>query len=95
MGQLDSWKMSSGCAESGEQALKMLRDAADSGNAYDLAILDMMMPGMDGLELATRIKEDPSLASVVLIMLSGDIERSRHPGVAAYLMKPARLVSAL
>ncbi|MGO9021556.1 MAG: response regulator [Syntrophobacteraceae bacterium] len=89
-GQLDAWKMSSGCAESGEQALKMLRDAADSGNAYDLAILDRMMPGMDGLELATRIKEDPALASATLIMLSGDIERSRHPGVATYLMKPAR-----
>jgi two-component system, sensor histidine kinase and response regulator len=88
--QMDSWKMSSGCAESGEQALKMLRDAADSGNAYDLAILDRTMPGMDGLELATRIKEDPSLTSPALIMLSGDIERSRHPGVAAYLMKPAR-----
>jgi len=89
-GQLDSWKMSCGCAESGEQALKMMRDAADSGNAYDLAILDRMMPGMDGLELATRIKEDPSLASATLIMLSGDIERSRHPGIATYLMKPAR-----
>jgi PAS domain S-box-containing protein len=89
-GQLDSWKMSNSCAEGGEQALKMLRDAADSGNPYDLAILDMMMPGMDGLELATRIKADPSLASVVLIMLSGAVQNSRHPGVAAHLMKPAR-----
>ena len=89
-GLLNSWAMSSGCAESGEQALEMLRNAAVSGNAYDLAILDMMMPGMDGLELAQRIKDDPCLASVVLIMLSGDIERSRHPGVAAHLTKPAR-----
>ncbi len=88
--QLDSWKMSSACAESGEHALKMLRDGANSGNAYDVAILDRMMPGMDGLELATRIKEDPSLTSTTLIMLSGDIERSPHPGVATYLMKPAR-----
>jgi two-component system, sensor histidine kinase and response regulator len=89
-GQLDSWKMANACAEGGEQALKMLRDAVDSGNAFDLAILDMMMPGMDGLELATRIKEDSALASVVLIMLSGVVERTSHPGVAAYLMKPAR-----
>ncbi len=87
---LNSWKMSSGCAESGEQALKMLRDAADSGNAYDLAILDRTMPGMDGFELAAGIKEDPALASVALIMLSGDVEKSPHPGVAANLMKPAR-----
>jgi CheY-like chemotaxis protein/nitrogen-specific signal transduction histidine kinase/HPt (histidine-containing phosphotransfer) domain-containing protein len=89
-GQLDSWKMSSSCAESGEQALRMLRDAADRGNPYDLAILDMMMPGMDGHELATKIKDDPLHASVVLIGLSGDIERSPHLGVAASLMKPVR-----
>ncbi|SPF34442.1 putative Histidine kinase [Syntrophobacter sp. SbD1] len=89
-GQFESWEMSNGCAENGEQALKLLRQAADSGNPYDLAVLDMMMPGMDGLELATRIKNDPRLASTVLIMLSGDIERSAHPGVAAYLLKPVR-----
>ncbi len=90
-GQLESWKMSGDCAESGEQALEMMRHAADSGKAYDVAILDRMMPGMDGCELATKIKEDPSIASATLIMLSGDIERSRHPGIATYLMKPARL----
>jgi len=88
--QLDSWKMSSGCAANGEQALTMLRDAADSGKGYDLAILDMMMPGMNGLELATKIKKDPDLAPIVLVMLSGDIERRPHPDVAAYLTKPTR-----
>jgi signal transduction histidine kinase/DNA-binding response OmpR family regulator len=88
--QLDSWKMSSGCAANGEQALTMLRDAADSRKGYDLAILDMMMPGMNGLELATKIKGDPDLAPIVLIMLSGDIERRPHPDVAAYLTKPTR-----
>ncbi len=89
-GQFDSWNMSSGCAANGEQALKMLCDAVDSGKAYDLAILDMLMPGMDGLELARRIKEDPNLAPVVLIMLSGDIERRPNSDVAAYLTKPTR-----
>ncbi len=88
--QLDSWKMSSGCAANGEQALTMLRHAADSGKDYDLAILDMMMPGMDGLELATKIKGDPDLAPIVLIMLSGDIERRPNTDVAAYLTKPTR-----
>ena len=88
--RLDSWKMSSDCAANGEQALKMLRDAVHSGKAYDLAILDKMMPGMDGLELATKIKEDPDLAPVVLIMLSGDMERHPHSDVAACLTKPTR-----
>ena len=88
--QLDSWKISADCADRGEQALEMLRAAAENGNAYDLAILDKMMPGMDGLELAQRIKQDRSISSVVLIMLSGDIERSCNPGIAAHLTKPVR-----
>ena len=88
--QLDSWKITGECAESGEQALEMLRAAAGSGHAYDLAILDKIMPGMDGLELAHRIRQERSLASVVLIMLSGDIERCCDPGIAAHLTKPVR-----
>ena len=89
-GQLESWEMSCECAESGEKALEMLHDAAGSGKAYAMAIMDMMIPGIGGHELATRIKKDPSLASVALIVTGGDIERSPHPGVAAYLMKPVR-----
>jgi signal transduction histidine kinase/CheY-like chemotaxis protein/HPt (histidine-containing phosphotransfer) domain-containing protein/CBS domain-containing protein len=89
-GLLDSWKISSSCAGSGEQALQMLRDAAESGHVYDMAILDMMMPGMDGNELATRIKENPLHAAVILIELCKDIEKSPHPAVAARLMKPVR-----
>jgi CheY-like chemotaxis protein len=55
-----------------------------------MAILDMVMPDINGHELARRIKEDPSLASVVLIVIGGDLEKSPHPGVAAHLMKPVR-----
>ena len=89
-GMLDAWKMFSRGAESGEQALGILREAANRGMPFQVAVLDLWMPGMDGVELAKRIKEDPELASVALIMVSGDIAGSCPPGVAAYLTKPVR-----
>jgi CheY-like chemotaxis protein len=54
-----SWGMENGTAEGGPQALRMLREAADGGDPYDVAILDMQMPGMDGMELASRVKAEP------------------------------------
>jgi two-component system sensor histidine kinase/response regulator len=53
----------------------------------------MMMPEMDGIELANRISADPTLRSVRLIMLASAITRRRDAeaaGIGAYLTKPAR-----
>ena len=82
-------------ADSGVSALEMLRSAAASGDAYDLAILDLMMPGMDGFELARIIKSDPLIASTRLVMLTsfgqrGDSTTARLVGIGAYLTKPVR-----
>ena len=93
--QIVSWGMRNGCAENGQTALKMLREAVDAGEPYELAILDMMMPGMDGLELARAIKSDPTIASVQLILLTSvsqdfDTETRNRLGIAAYLTKPVR-----
>ena len=52
--QLDSWAMQSTSAEGGERALELLRAAAARGEPYDVALLDMKMPGMDGLELGAQ-----------------------------------------
>jgi two-component system, sensor histidine kinase and response regulator len=68
--QVISWGMKNGQAEDGQRALEILRSVAERGKPYDLAILDMQMPEMDGIELAQRIKADPSISSTQLIMLS-------------------------
>jgi CheY-like chemotaxis protein/HPt (histidine-containing phosphotransfer) domain-containing protein len=94
-GQVTSWGLTSGKAEDGEQALGMLRDAAVDGKPYDVVILDMQMPGMDGRELARRIKADPAISSAKLILLTsfagrGDGAEARRAGIQAYLTKPVR-----
>ncbi len=93
--QLTSWGMLHEEAESGVRALEALRKAAAQGTAFDLAILDLMMPGMDGFELARAIKSDPAIAGVRLVLLTsfgqrGDDSVAREIGVAAYLTKPVR-----
>ena len=65
------------------------------GDPYELAILDMMMPGMNGLELARAIKADSAIASVQLILLTSisqdyDSETMHRHGISAHLTKPVR-----
>jgi two-component system sensor histidine kinase/response regulator len=93
--QVLSWGMHNGSAENGQKGLTMLRSAAAIGNPYDLAILDLMMPGMDGLELARTIKADSAIASVQLILLTSvskdfDTETLNRCGISAHLTKPVR-----
>lgn len=59
----------------------------------DLILLDINIPGLNGLELARRLKDDPSLASIPLIattanVLRGDRERCLEAGCDEYLPKP-------
>jgi CheY-like chemotaxis protein len=89
--QLEQWGVRSDCAENGTDALQLLRSACKRGEPYDLAILDRMMPGMDGLQLASAIKADPSIAKTRLVMFSGYYEQDekiKSSGIAAYLIKP-------
>ncbi len=93
--QISAWGMRPESAEDGPRALELLRAAAARGEPLQLAILDMMMPGMDGLQLARAIKADPALKSVRLVMLSsfsqlGRAEEARQAGIEAYLTKPVR-----
>jgi PAS domain S-box-containing protein len=93
--QLSSWGMIHQEADSGERALEALLLETAQDNPYDLAMLDLMMPGMDGFELARRIKSDPLIAGTHLVLLTsygqrGDGAAAREAGVAAYITKPVR-----
>jgi two-component system, sensor histidine kinase and response regulator len=89
------WGMVATTAANGELALDALRDAASLGTPYDVAILDMHMPGMDGLELARTIKASPALAPTHLVLLTSlnqedEARAAREAGIVAWLTKPAR-----
>lgn len=82
-------------AKDGFHALECLRGAAGQQTPFDLAILDMQMPEMDGLELAHHIKSDPQISATRLVLLTsvgqrGDAKRAQDVGIAAYLTKPIR-----
>jgi CheY-like chemotaxis protein/HPt (histidine-containing phosphotransfer) domain-containing protein len=94
--QLQAWNITVDVTANAEEALECLRRAAGATKPYDLAILDMAMPVMDGLELATIITADPELASVRLLLLSSipvEAEAAARAGFEARLTKPVRLSS--
>jgi PAS domain S-box-containing protein len=93
--QVAAWGMRSRSATDGAEALALMREAAASGESFDLAVLDMMMPGMDGLELAHTIKGDPLISQTQLVMLTSITRRSdcaslRRAGLASCLTKPVK-----
>lgn len=92
--QLTSWGMRPDLVEHSHLVVQRMRDAAAKGHPYALAVLDMCMPDMDGLELARRISKDPALGSTRLIMLTStmqiDPQELRAAGIAEWLTKPVR-----
>jgi signal transduction histidine kinase/CheY-like chemotaxis protein/HPt (histidine-containing phosphotransfer) domain-containing protein len=90
-----AWRMRAAVAPDGPAALEALRSAAAEGARFDLAVLDMHMPKMDGLSLARAIQAEPSLRATRLLLLTsldveGDNEDLREAGIAAHLTKPVR-----
>jgi CheY-like chemotaxis protein len=93
--QLGAWRIRAGSAASGQEALGMLRTAAEAGQPYHLALLDVQMPEMDGLTLARAIKSDPALAGTWLIVLTSfgqafSPAELKATGIEAYLVKPVK-----
>jgi CheY-like chemotaxis protein len=92
---LNNWQMNPTTLDSGQKALEELDKAAKAGEPYCLALLDGMMPQMDGFMLAEKIKQDTELRQTKLIILSsaGRIEskaRCRELGIDYCLMKPVK-----
>lgn len=94
-GMLEHWRCEYDMASRGSEALAKLREAAAMGAPYDIAIIDMQMPGMDGEMLGTTIKSDIGIADVRLIMLTsagqrGDVKRLQKVGFNGYMNKPVK-----
>jgi two-component system sensor histidine kinase/response regulator len=88
--QLSSWGVLTTSVEGGPEALEELRSSEE---LYDLAVLDMQMPGMDGMELAGRIKADPALSPIRVVLLTSMGRRGEEAGrssIDACLTKPLR-----
>jgi len=97
--QSRKWRMVPREAQSGAEALEWLR----AGEGFDLAILDMRMPGMDGLMLADEIRKLPAGKALPLLLLtsvgmhadSPEFARLAFAGCLAKPIKPAQLQEAL
>ncbi len=100
MQQLQGWKMHVTCAQSGREALGFMAQAARSGTPFELAILDMHMPHMDGLQLADEIHLNPALGCTRLVMLSSTYANANQQArdrvrILRYLNKPIRRADLL
>ena len=78
------------CALDAETALRLAHE-----DGPDLILMDIQLPGMDGLAATALLKQDPATASIPIIALSAlamkaDEERSQTAGCDAYIVKPLR-----
>ena len=97
--QTTKWGMSSRAAQSGAEALEWLR----GGASFDLALLDMQMPGMDGLMLAAEIRKLRNCILMPLVLLTSMGVRTDNPAFSSVAfsgcltkpIKPAQLQETL
>lgn len=78
------------CAQSGEEGLKL------AGPDTDLVLLDLMLPGIDGLEVCRRLREDERTAGIPIVMMTArgeeeDVVRGLELGADDYVTKPFSL----
>lgn len=74
-------------AVDGEQGIKKIKEEKPS-----LVLLDLILPGIDGFEVLSRMRDEPSISSIPVIILSNlgqkeDVERGLKLGAADYLIK--------
>ncbi len=82
-------------AADGVEGLAALRLAAADGKPFDIALIDMKMPRMDGIQLAAAVRADPALATLNMVLVTSlhstdEVNRARAAGIDAYLSKPVK-----
>ncbi len=92
---LESFGCSPEAVERGSETIQVLKRAAQREKLFDLVLLDMLMPGMNGEAVLRAIKNDPEIKNVTVIILTslgerGDAARLEALGCAGYLLKPVK-----
>ena len=92
---LGNWKMVPTTVPNACAAIEAIKHSHSAGEAYQLVVTDAHMPHVDGFMLAEQIKQDPSISSTVIMMLTSgdrpdDMARCNQLGIAAYLLKPVK-----
>jgi two-component system sensor histidine kinase/response regulator len=80
-------------AADGKEALAKIEKAFESGEPYQLILMDLDMPGMDGFEVAKIVKQGPYGEDIKIILLTsvgqkGDAAHCKEVGISGYLLKP-------
>ncbi len=90
---LYTWQVEHGLAATGPAALRALNDAVGEGRPYSIALIDMQMPGMDGVRLGATIQDNVQLAATRMVLFTsqgrrGDAKKMQQAGFTGYLNKP-------
>ena len=93
--QITDWGMNVRMAETPDHALQLLTQASTRGAPFDLAIIDLGLPGTDSIELARKIRTAGGAGSIRLVMLApvgshSLVKEARLAGFNACLIKPVR-----
>jgi two-component system, sensor histidine kinase and response regulator len=94
-GLLKGWGWIANSVQSGEAAILQVRAARESGDPYELILIDRHMPGMDGFELVAHLQKLQGVVPATIMMLTsggqrGDIARCADLGISVHLSKPVR-----
>jgi two-component system sensor histidine kinase/response regulator len=89
-----SWGLTAATAETAEEALHLLRSAAEHDETFDLAIIDMRLPDADGIELGRTLRTGPANRTKLILVTAFDVAAAGRDAIAAgfsaYLTKPVR-----
>jgi signal transduction histidine kinase/DNA-binding response OmpR family regulator len=93
--QLKGWDMTSDAVGNGVEAAKALSTAQNNGQPYDVILLDYLMPGVNGRELASMLSKQSSVKIPPIVMLSScdqsvSSQELVEIGIQTYLVKPVR-----